>query len=416
MKSHMQSIPEIQRAAWEFLWGKANPANGLVPDHIDARGAVVSPASVGVTGMALTALPVGAENGWVTRAEAAARARATLHFFAGEAEQHGGFFFHFLDGKSGARAWKSEVSSIDSTFVFLGTLFCAAFFTRKDGDENEIRELAEQIISRADWNFLRGINVEAARHPAATHAPNTVERDAVVVGYTPERGLSHHVWRGWNEALPLVILGLGSPTHALPRGSYEAWTRDYRFKRLYGREWLYCGPLFTHLFPHLWLDLRGQSDAPMRKANFNYFENTRRAVQIQHHWAKKRGDERAWGVSACDGPLGGKLGGYRARGVPFGRFDEVFSPPVCLASLAFEPELASESWGYWREKFPEIAGNWGVRGAVHRPSGWMSGYFGLDQGMLVLGLENWRSGLLWDLSRGIESLQTGLQRAGFEKN
>ena len=394
----MRSIPAIQRAAWRFLWEKADPRNGLVPDHIDADGIIVSPASIAVTGMALTALPVAVENGWVTRNEAAQRALVTLRFFANKATQHGGFFFHFLDLECGERVWKCEVSSVDSSFVFLGALFCAAFFSRKSGAENEIRELSEQILARANWNWFRG------------------EKSAVSLGFTPEKGFSRHVWHGWNEALPLAILGLGSSSHALPLESYAAWTENYNFKRLYGRDFLFCGPLFTHLFPHLWLDLRGQSDAIMRERGFDYFENTRRAIQIQHEWAKKRGDERKWGVSACDAPQGGKRGGYRARGVPFGRFDEVFSPPVALASVAFEPDLARQGWGYWLENFPEIAGEWGVRGAVHIPSRWMGGYFGLDQGMLVLLIENSRSGLLWKLSRGIEELQVGLKRAGFQKD
>ncbi len=391
----MPSIPEIQRAAWRFLWDKANPQNGLVPDHIDQNGIVVSPATIAATGMMLSALLVGVENGWVSRAEGVERALITLRFFARDAAQHGGFFFHFLDMESGERVWNCEVSSIDSTFIFLGALFCEAYFDGKSRGESEIRELADEIWERADWNFFRG------------------EHDAVSIAYTPEKGLSKHRWHGWSEALPLAVLGLGSSSHPLPIESYAAWTQSYKFKRLYGRDFLFHGPLFTHLFPHLWLDLRGQSDAVMRERGFDYFENTRRAVQIQSDWAKKRGDARKWGVSACDAPQNGTLGGYRARGVPFGKLDGVFSPPVCLAALPFAPDLTLESWEFWHKKHPEIAGNWGVRGAVHDESGWIGGYFGLDQGMLVLMLENWRSGLLWELSRSVKPLQIGLKRAGF---
>ncbi len=390
----MPALASIQRAAWRFLGEKSHPENGLVLDQCGGGGAYV-PASTAVTGMALSALPVAVENGWISRRDAAARAVKTLRFFAHEAEQCGGFFFHFLDLESGKRAWKCEVSSVDSTFLFLGALFCGAYFERKSGAENEIRDLAALIFERANWNWF------------------CVEKDAVSISYTPERGFSRHAWHGWNEALPLALLGLGSPTHALPAQSYAAWTRSYRFKRLYGHDFLFCGPLFTHLFPHLWLDLRGRFDAPMRQNGFDYFENTRRAIWIQHDWATKRGAGQKWGVSASDAPQGGSLGGYRARGVPFGRFDQVFSPPVCLASLPFAPELALESWDFWLKNHPEILGKWGVRGAVQAPGGWMSGYFGLDQGMLVLMLENARSGLVWELSRGIEALKIGFERAGF---
>ncbi len=393
-----QQIQSIQRAAFHFLWHGANPRNGLVPDQIWEENGEVrrSPASIAATGMALSALPVATENGWVSRPEAADRALSTLRFFAREAERFGGFFFHFLDLESGKRVWKCEVSSVDSTFVFLGALFCAAYFHKKSGRENQIRELCDEIFARVDWRwFCNG-------------------GDAVSIGFKPERGFFKHAWRGFNEALPLVVLSLGSPI-PLPVSSYEAWTKDYRFKRIYGREHLFCGPLFTHLFPHLWLDLREISDAPMRARDLNYFQNTTRAIEIQCEWAKRRGDATRWGVSACDAPQNLRLGGYRARGVPFGRFDETFSPPICLASLPFAPELARESWSFWAKNHPEMCGKWGVRGGIHTPSGWMSAFFGLDQGMLILMLENARSGLLWELSRQIAPLQLGLERAGFHK-
>ena len=388
-------ILAVQRAAWRYGWEKADPRNGLVPDHIDGDGIVVSPASIGATGMALSALAVGVENGWVTRNEAAARAVATLRFFARDAAHHEGFFFHFLDTKSGERVWKCEISSVDSSFVFIGALFCAAYFDAKNRVESDIRVLGDEILGRANWNaFCDG-------------------GDAICLAFKPERGFSHHRWRGYNEALPMVVLALGALNHALPPQSYAAWTRDYRKKRVFGMETLFARPLFLHLFPHLWLDLRVVRDDWMRQNQLNYFENTRRAVEIQVAWAKKRGDAKMWGVSACDGPNLHPNGGYRARGVPFGVFDGVFSPPVCLAALPFAPDLALEAWRFWTEKFPQLTGDWGVRGAIHPQTGWTSGFFGLDAAMLVLMLENAKSGLLWDLSREIPALQNGLKRAGF---
>ncbi len=406
------SFEPIQRAAWHYLWSGANPQNGLVPDQIFERGEAAhsgashsptlhSPASIAVTGMALSALPVAVENGWISRAAAASRALATLRFFAHEAEHHGGFFFHFLDMKSGKRVWECEVSSVDSTFLYLGALFCGAFFDQsgfdQSGDESEIRDLSAAIFARADWGwFCSGQN-------------------AVSIAYKPERGFSKHAWRGYNEALPLAVLALGAPDFALPASSYAAWTENYRFKRVYGRDHLFCGPLFTHLFPHLWLDLRFETDAATREKGLDYIQSTRSAIEIQREWAKKRGDARKWGVSACDAPQNLKLGGYRARGVPFGRFDEVYSPPICLSCLPFTPDFAVESWDFWLENHPEILGDFGVRGGLHAPSGWMSAFFGLDQGLLVLMLENARSGLLWELSRAVKPLQLGLKRAGFQK-
>jgi hypothetical protein len=394
--SHRDTSPDaVQRACWRYLWEKGDPHNGLVPDHLDSEGLIVSPASIAATGMALSALPTGVQNGWVTRHDAAQRARQTLRFFAREAQHHHGFFFHFLDMSTGERVWECEVSSVDSTLLFLGALFCRAYFNGKTAVETEVRELATDIFERADWNwFCNG-------------------QDGVSLAYTPERGFSSHIWRGFNEGLLVYILALGSKSHALPVSSYEAWTRDYETKRIYGIDFLYSRPLFTHLFPHLWLDLRTMRDDFMRREHLNYFENARRAVAVQEEWARRRGDARMWGVSACDGPNRRKNGGYHARGVPFGRFDGVYSPPVCLASLPFEPETASTAWQFWIEKHPELLSDWGVAGAVEPSTGWISGTYGLDAAMLVLMLENVRSGLFWELSHTISELQTGLERAGF---
>ncbi|RYG56348.1 hypothetical protein EON80_29465, partial [bacterium] len=181
----------------------------------------------------------------------------------------------------------------------------------------------------------------------------------------------------------------------------------------YGIDYLYSRPLFTHLFPHLWLDLRVARDECMHRNHLTYFENTRRAIAIQEEWARRRGNPRRWGVSACDGPNTRKNGGYHARGVPFGHFDGVFSPPVCLASLPFDPIAATVAWDYWMEEHPDLLGEWGVAGAIQPKTGWFSGYFSLDQAMLVLMIENYRSGLLWELSHQIPEIGRGLERAGF---
>lgn len=379
----------VQGAAWRFLWEKANPQNGLVADQSGAK----SPASIAVTGMALSALPLAVENGWITRAQGAARALAALRFFAHDAQQQHGFFFHFLDMESGQRVWNCELSSIDSTLLFLGSLFCGAFFDGNAPLEREIRELSELIFGRADWNWFRNGD------------------EAVCIAWKPERGFSSHHWRGYNEGLLIYLLGLGSPTHQLPAASYTSWFSHYHWRTVYGIPTIYCGPLFTHLFAHLWFDLRDFQDAWTRQHQFNYYDNTVSAIQIQSEWARRRGHPRKWGVSSCDGPHLKKNGGYRARSVPFGQFDELYSPPVCLASLPFAPETVAPAWEFWEQQYPQLLGKWGVRSAVHPPTGWMSEYFGLDQGLLVL--TQWgQTGLLHQLSRQIPVMEKGLRRAG----
>ena len=130
----------------------------------------------------------------------------------------------------------------------------------------------------------------------------------VTHGWKPKRGFLKYRWEGYDEALLLYILGLGSPTHPLPESSYTAWTSSYQWESCYGYEYLYAGPLFTHQLSHVWIDFRGIQDAFMREKGIDYFENSRRATYVQQCYAienphKFEGyGESCWGITASEGP------------------------------------------------------------------------------------------------------------------
>jgi hypothetical protein len=169
--------------------------------------------------------------------------------------------------KSGRRVWKCELSSVDSTFLLAGALLAAQYFDADRADERELRELADALYRRADWKWMCNGG------------------GAVVMGWKPERGFLHYDWLGYNEALLLYALGLGSPTHPLPTDSYTAWTSTYRWKKIYEYEYLYAGPLFIHQLSHIWVDFRGLQDEFMRGKGIDYFENIRRATYVQREYA-----------------------------------------------------------------------------------------------------------------------------------
>jgi hypothetical protein len=148
-------------------------------------------------------------------------------------------------------------------------------------------------------------------------------------------------WEAYNEAILLYALGLGSPTYPLPEDSYQAWTQTYEWKEIYGYEYLFCGPLFTHQLSHVWIDFRGIQDAVMRERGIDYFENSRRATYAQREYAIhnpkgfKGYNENAWGISASDGPgpavcevdgVGRRFFDYLARGIPYGPDDGTLAP------------------------------------------------------------------------------------------
>ncbi len=204
--------------------------------------------------MALTAYPVGVARGFMTRRQARDRTLATLRFFHDspqgpepDATGYKGFYYHFLDMKRGRRVWKCELSTVDTALLIAGMLAASAYFQEDDEGEAEIRRLADALYRRVDWNW--------ARNGGAT----------VTHGWRPERGFLRYRWEGYDEALILYVLGLGSPTYRLPPESYAAWLSGYRWKTIYGREFVYAGPLFIHQFSHIWIDFRGIRDAYMRE-------------------------------------------------------------------------------------------------------------------------------------------------------
>ena len=415
-----KKLETLQRLTFDYFLKETNPDNGLVPDST-RQGA---PCSITAAGFALAAYPVGVERGFITRKDAIRRTLTTLRFFFNsrqgrepDATGYKGFYYHFLDMKTGRRTWNCELSTIDSTFLIAGALTAAEYFKRDAKDEREIRTLADGIYRRADWQWAQNGGV------------------TVTEGWKPESGFLKYRWQGYNEALILYVLGLASPTHPLPARSYQAWTRSYKWKKLYGREFLYAGPLFIHQLSHMWIDFRGIQDEYMRGKASDYFENSRRATYIQQQYAMRnpRGftgyGEYIWGLTASDGPgpaskkIGGRLRrfyDYSARGVPNGPDDGTLAPWAVVASLPFAPEIVLPSFQYFDETFPEMTSHYGFKCSFNptfstaTSSEWISkGYYGLDQGPIVLMIENYRSEFLWRLMRRCPYIIKGLHRAGF---
>ena len=412
-------LDTLQRGAFDYFLKQSHPSNGLVADTSRPN----SPVSIAVVGFALSVYPVAVERGWITRDDAVQRSLAAMRFFAGSDQSGGvastgchGFYFHFLDGETGLRTWQSELSSIDTALLMVGMLTAAAYFTAESANEVELRQLASALYDRVDWHWAQD------------------KGDAVSLGWKPECGFLNYAWQGYNEAILLYALGLGSPTHPLTTASYEAWTMTYQWENLYGIDFLYAGPLFVHQFSHAWIDFRGIRDGFMREKNCDYFENSRRATQVQRQYAirnphsfKGYGQD-CWGLSAGDGPsvepqiVAGQrqsFYGYAARGVPWGPDDGTITGSTTAAALVFAPGIALPAL---RELFvrtpPDPGRSVQASGfnatAGTDPEGWVSeGVFGLDQGVIVLMIENFRSGLPWRLGRSIPCLRAGLKRAGF---
>ena len=256
-------------------------------------------------------------------------------------------------------------------------------------------------------------------------------------GWQPESGFIPHRWTGYDEALLLYILGLGSPTHPLPPESYAAYCATYPWKEIYGRELLYSGPLFTHQLSHLWVDFRGIRDAFMREHGSDYFQNSRQATYVQQEYAIRNPmqfvgyGEHCWGFTACDGPgwvkrvvdgIERQFFDYIARGAPFGPDDGTVAPWAVVASLPFAPEIVIPTVRHLAALDLGMTRPYGFKPSFNQtfavadsPTGWWvtPHHFGIDQGPVVLAIENYRTGLLWDIMRRCPYVVAGLRRAGF---
>lgn len=413
-------LDRLQRAAFGYFLRACNPVNGLVADTTRDG----SPCSIAVVGFALSAYVVAVERGWMTRADALARTLTTVRFFrdsdqsgAASATGYKGFYYHFLHMDNGKRMWQSELSMIDTALLLAGALTASSYFDASTDDEAELRAVVDTLYQRVDWNWAQG-------------GEPTLRQ-----GWKPECGFLNYGWDGYNEGLVLYALALGSPTHPLQLDHYAAWTETYQWENLYDIDFLYAGPLFIHQFSHAWIDFRGIRDDFMQEKQCDYFENSCRATEVQREYARRnphsyRGyEEDCWGLSACDGPTRSvrtlpdepsRLYGYAARGVPYGPDDGTLSGWAALASLPFAPEATLRAIRYMLQRYPEMwvaeqyasSFNPGLPGETG--AAWVSrGHFGLDQGLVVMMIENYRSELIWRLLRTCPAIRTGLKRAGF---
>ena len=418
-----QDLDRLQRTTLQYYLREANPANGLIRDKTQSG----APCSIAAVGLALATVPVLVERGVFSREFAPEIALRRLRFFRDsphgpepDATGYKGFYYHFLDMRSGRRVWKCELSTIDSVFLLAGMLTCAAYFDGDTEEEQEVRQIADALYRQADWQWA--LNGGAA----LSH------------GWRPESGFIPYRWTGYDEGLLLYILGLGSPTFTLPTESYTAYCSTYKWETIYGRDVLYSGPLFTHQLSHLWIDFRDLRDAFMRERGSDYFQNSRVATYIHREYAIRNPLEFAgygefcWGITATDGPgwVKRRVNGvrreffdYYARGAPYGPDDGTIAPWAVVASLPFAPEIVMPTIRAMARLDLGMKNNYGFKPSFNRtfkapdsPTGWWITpfHFGIDQGPVILMIENYRTGLIWNIMRKSPYVVAGLRRAGFQ--
>lgn len=434
-------LADVHRRTFDYFWDTTDAKSGLAPDNWpDPRFA-----SIAATGFAITAFCIGARSGYVSREAAAARALTTLRTLwttpQGDGPSgisgHRGFFYHFLHVDSGLRYHDVELSSVDTALLMLGVLTAAAYFDGGTADEVELRKLGTALYERVDWTFLARGN------------------GLISMGWHPDSGLIGRSWDHYNEGMMVNLLALGSATHPVSPRNWIAWaaTLDGTWGANFGTPHLGFSPLFGHQYSHCWYDFRGIADAYMRGRGSDYFINSQRATEAQRNYAIRNPGGFAdyganiWGLTACQGPgrvttTVGKqtitFRGYAARGPQTGDHESIddgtIAPTAGVSSVAFAPEICIPLVDAMRRRYgDEIYGRYGFtdafnpsfprtalprHGSVKPRAGWVADAFlGIDQGPILLMLENYRSGFVWNvfcrspLTGPI--VRRGLRAAGF---
>ena len=440
-------LDDLEQRTFAYFRDTTPLATGLAPDRWPRK----SFASIAAVGFSLSAHVIAAGQGWTPREQARELALNTLRFFQ-DAPQgpkprgtagHRGFFYHFIDVDTGDRFGTCELSTVDTALLLAGVLHAAEYFDTNHWADAQIRRIAENLAEHVDWRW-------------AQHRPPSISH-----GWAPERGFIASDWKGYNEAMLVYLLALGSPGRSVDAeawAAWSAWTSTYsrHWTTFHGQTHLHFAPLFGHQYTHCWIDFRGIRDAWMRQVGapdgaapgLDYFENSRRATLAQRAYAQTNplgwkgygGD--IWGITACDGPADvirpyrGELRryfSYAGRGAGgHDTFDDgTLAPTGALASLPFAPEIVLPALRALRQQYgPEIYGRYGfvdslnpsfdytdvalTHGRLATGLGWVdTDHLSIDQGPISLMAANHRRDQVWRLMRGNPQLRRGLQRAGF---
>ena len=392
-------LEALERRSLQYFWDQASPVTGLVLDRTKTNGSPADEdhryiASIAATGFGLTAICIASERGWINRATARDRVRATLRFFADRALQEHGWFYHWMDVNTGERRWRSEVSSIDTALLVAGALTARQYFR----EDSEIIKLATRIYERIDFPWMLN------GHPTL-----------LSMGWKPETGFIKARWDDYSEHLILYLLAIGSPTHPITPEAWYAWKRNWN--EYAGYRYLGKTPLFTYQYSHAWIDFRGRRET--RGEHVDYFENSVKATLAHRQFCMDLAKEfpgygpHVWGISASDSPKG-----YVAWGGPprDPAIDGTVVPYAAAGSLMFVPRAALVMLKTIRARYPRIYGNYGFADAFNPNTGWVDrDVIGIDLGITLLGAENASTGNVWRWFMRNSEVRRALDLVGLKK-
>ena len=419
-------LSDLKQRTFNFFWDQVDLPTYNIPDRYPTKRFT----SIAATGFGLPSYIVGIENNYITREEGASRVLNTLEWFWNSEqgpEESGvtgykGFYYHFLTYGDGVRYKNVELSTIDTGLLMAGILTAQSFFIQNNETENRIRELADSLYLRVQWDWAMNSN------------------EWMSMGWRPEKGFIPAKWDGYNEAMILIVLAMGSPTYPIHDSAWNSWCKTYEWDEFYGNEHLNFTPLFGHQYSHMFIDFRGIQDEYMREKGIDYFENSRLATHSNRAYCidNPKGFENysgdIWGLTACDGPKSQKqvvngdtiqMWTYKARGASAHRIvdDGTIAPTAAGGSIPFAPEICIPALYSMKKTYGDkIYDEYGFRDAFNltfidqetgRKEWFDHDYLGIDQGPILIQLENYQTELIWKTLKNNQYIINGLKKAGF---
>ena len=405
---------EVQRATFKYFWEGAEPKSGLARErfHVDNnypqndKNVVTS----GGGGFGVMAILVGIEQGFITRQQGLERLLQIVTFLE-TADRFHGAWPHWWNGETGKVKPFSKKDDggdlVESSFMLQGLLTVRQYFKDGNTDEKKLAARIDKLWKEVDFNWYRNGKNVLYWHWSPTYG---WDMNFAVTGY--------------NECLIMYVLAASSPTHATPAEVYhEGWAQKgkinssttkygYTLNLSHNGAQAYGGPLFWSHYSYLGLDPRGLKD---RYAN--YWEENKNHTLINYSWCVenpknyKGYNDSSWGLTSSY-----SVDGYAGHAPGLENDLGVISPTAALSSMPYTPDQSMRVIKYWMDTYGDkVYGPYGFYDAFSETANWFpKKYLAIDQGPIVVMMENYRTGLLWKLFMSCPEIQSGLKKLGFE--
>lgn len=397
-----QLLTKVQEQTFKYFWDFGHPVSGLARERSNGSDNVTAS---GGSGFGIMAIMVGIERGFITRTQGLTRLQTMVNFLQNTTTKHKGAFPHWIDGATGATLPFSTKDNgadiVETSYLIMGLLCARQYFDEGNPAETELRTKINQVWHDVEWDWFR----RGGQNVLYWHWSPQYEWDMNLP------------ISGWNECLITYVLAASSPTHGIPASVYtNGWTRNGAFVNgaTYNGYRLplgpaFGGPLFLSHYSFLGINPNGLTDAWA-----NYTEQTRNHTLINYtHCLTNPGSyagysDSLWGLTASDIP-----NGYSASS-PQNDLG-VIAPTAALSSMPFTPDQSMAALHFFYYVLGDkLWKNYGFVDAFSLDQNWYaSSHLAIDQGPIIIMIENHRSGLLWNLFTSCPEIKTGMQTLGF---